>query len=79
MNDQEFPQSVAEEFIEAWNRHDADGIADVFVADADFVNVVGQRWRDRERIRAAHDYGFRKIFGAGHRKREGGVVDLKVR
>nr|WP_255316552.1 SgcJ/EcaC family oxidoreductase [Nesterenkonia sp. Act20] len=49
-------------FADAWNAADADALAALFVEDADFVNVVGLWWNTRERIRAAHDYGFRRIF-----------------
>lgn len=42
---------------------DARAIADLFVEDADFVNVVGLWWRDRDRIEQAHAYGFERIFG----------------
>lgn len=60
------PEKVAVAFIEAWNRHDADALAELFVPDADFVNVVGLWWRDREKIRIAHDYGFQRIFSNSH-------------
>ena len=58
----ERPEDVPERFAQAWNRGDADGIADLFVPDADFVNVVGLWWREREDIRRAHSYGLRVIF-----------------
>lgn len=66
MNEHDRPQKVAVAFIEAWNRHDADAIAELFVSDADFVNVVGLWWRSKERIRTAHDYGFQRIFSNSH-------------
>lgn len=67
MNEQhDLPQHVAVRFIEAWNRYDADAIAALFVSDADFVNVVGLWWRNRERIRTAHAYGFERIFSNSH-------------
>ncbi|MBE1513687.1 SgcJ/EcaC family oxidoreductase [Nesterenkonia halotolerans] len=56
------PEGVAQGFAAAWNAADADALAALFVEDADFVNVVGLWWNNRERIRAAHDYGFRRIF-----------------
>ena len=58
----ERPEDVAAGFARAWNRGDAEGIADLFVPDAGFVNVVGLWWRDRESIHRAHDYGLRVIF-----------------
>lgn len=44
------PMTTAEEipylFKEAWNQYDADGIANLFFEDADFVNVTGKWWDD---------------------------------
>jgi uncharacterized protein (TIGR02246 family) len=57
------PELVARAFVEAWADRDARAIADLFVEDADFVNVVGLWWRDRDRIEQAHAYGFERIFG----------------
>ena len=56
------PERIAEIWVEAWNRRDADRLAELFVEDADFVNVTGLWWHDREAIRRAHDYGLRTIF-----------------
>jgi uncharacterized protein (TIGR02246 family) len=56
------PELVARAFVEAWADRDARAIADLFVEDADFVNVVGLWWRDRDRIEQAHAYGFEHIF-----------------
>lgn len=55
-------EAVARAFFDAWNVQDLDWLADLFVEDADFVNVVGFWWTSRRQIRKAHDYGFRKIF-----------------
>jgi uncharacterized protein (TIGR02246 family) len=49
-------------FAAAWNEGDADGIAALFEADAEFVNVTGLWWHDREAIRKAHAYGLTRIF-----------------
>ncbi|MFF0945062.1 SgcJ/EcaC family oxidoreductase [Kocuria sp. CPCC 205300] len=56
------PAQVADGFAAAWNDADADSVAALFAADADFVNVVGLRWTTREQIRANHAYGFRHMF-----------------
>ena len=56
------PEHIAEIWVEAWNRRDADRLADLFEEDAEFVNVTGLWWHDREAIRRAHDYGLRTIF-----------------
>ena len=47
---------LLERFAAAWNRHDATALARLFVADADFVNVVGIWWRDRCAIEEAHAF-----------------------
>ena len=39
-----------------------DAIAALFDPDAEFVNVVGLWWHDREAIRRAHAYGLTRIF-----------------
>lgn len=59
----EHPEDVATIFTEAWNRRDPDRLAALFEEDADFVNVVGIWWREREAIRQAHAYGLAQIFG----------------
>jgi uncharacterized protein (TIGR02246 family) len=56
------PEEIPARFAEAWNERDADKIAALFDEDADFVNVVGIWWNNREDIRRAHDYGLRVIF-----------------
>ena len=56
------PDEIPFRFAEAWNERDADNIAALFDEDADFVNVVGIWWTNREDIRKAHDYGLRVIF-----------------
>ena len=56
------PADVVRAFAKAWKRRDAEAIADLFVDDADFVNVVGLWWRSRRSIRRAHEYGFEHAF-----------------
>ena len=56
------PESMPHAFASAWNARDADALADLFEADAEFVNVVGLWWHTREAIRAAHAYGLEVIF-----------------
>ncbi|SHJ37084.1 conserved hypothetical protein [Palleronia salina] len=56
------PSEMPRAFAAAWNARDAGALAALFAADADFVNVVGLWWHDREAIRAAHDYGLRGMF-----------------
>lgn len=68
------PEQIAEEFARAWNTADAAALAALFTEEADFVNVVGLWWEDRESIRAAHDYGFRRIFADSHMQVSGTKV-----
>lgn len=56
------PADIALSFANEWNRRDASAIAELFDEDAEFVNVVGLWWHDREAIRKAHAYGLRTIF-----------------
>jgi len=58
----ETPEALPHAFAQAWNTRDADALADLFDADAEFVNVVGLWWHDREAIRRAHAYGLEVLF-----------------
>ncbi len=42
--------AVVQHFVDAWNLHDMDAFASLFPEDADFVNVIGQRWIGPEAI-----------------------------
>jgi uncharacterized protein (TIGR02246 family) len=46
--------AVARAFDAAWNRHDMGALAALFAPDADFVNVVGMWWKNRDEIETAH-------------------------
>jgi uncharacterized protein (TIGR02246 family) len=56
------PEGVAEGFVASWNRMDAVSLAGLFAEDAEFVNVVGLWWHNRQAIYKAHEYGLRVIF-----------------
>lgn len=58
----ETPKGIAEAFVEAWNHRDVQRLAGLFAEDAEFVNVVGLWWHDRQAIYKAHEYGLRVIF-----------------
>ncbi len=60
----EKPEQIGEEFVAAWNRYDAQKLAQLFSENANFVNVTGLWWRNREAIYRAHEYGLRVIFGS---------------
>jgi uncharacterized protein (TIGR02246 family) len=53
---------VIDAFADDWNRHDMPALADLFAADAEFVNVVGIWWRGRAEIQAAHELTHSNIF-----------------
>ena len=59
---QRTPQEIPALFARAWNERDPDALAALFDEDAEFVNVIGERWQDRESIRKAHAYGLERIF-----------------
>ncbi|MEO1051439.1 MAG: SgcJ/EcaC family oxidoreductase [Bacteroidota bacterium] len=56
------PEEIPETFAKAWNDRDSYAIANLFTEKAEFVNVVGLWWHDRESIWKAHDYGLKTIF-----------------
>ena len=56
------PEDVPASFVRAWNAHDPVALASVFDEDAEFVNVTGLCWHDRESIRKAHADGLDRIF-----------------
>ena len=56
------PKEIPSLFVAAWNKRKAEDIAALFTEDADFVNVVGIWWNNKEDIREAHDYGLKHIF-----------------
>lgn len=56
------PQEIPNTFIKAWNLKDAKMLASIFDEDAEFINVTGLWWHDRDSIFKAHDYGLKVIF-----------------
>jgi uncharacterized protein (TIGR02246 family) len=59
---QRTPEDIPALFARAWNDRDPDVLASLFDEDAEFVNVTGLSWHDRESIRKAHAYGLERIF-----------------
>ena len=49
-------------FARAWNDRDPDALASLFDEDAEFVNVTGLCWHDRESIRKAHADRLERVF-----------------
>jgi uncharacterized protein (TIGR02246 family) len=48
------PEHIPALFARAWNERDPDALASLFDHDAEYVNVTGLCWHDRESIRKAH-------------------------
>src|SRR5690349_5901392 len=55
-------EQLAAGFDDSWNRHDMAQFALLFAPDADFVNVVGMWWKNREEIEKAHAYSHSTFF-----------------
>ena len=53
---------VVNAFAATWNRHDMEAFAQLFAADAKFVNVVGLWWKGRAEIRQAHEATHASMF-----------------
>ncbi len=64
MNLAEQPEDIPHLFAKFWNEKDAHALASLFVEDADFVNVVGLWWHNRQDIKKAHHYGLTTFFRA---------------
>ena len=60
------PDDIPHLFAQAWNDYNPDGIANLFLEDADFVNVTGKWWDNKTDIWKAHDFGLRVIFQNSH-------------
>jgi uncharacterized protein (TIGR02246 family) len=45
---------IAEQFVAIWNEHDMARLADIYADDADFVNVIGMRWKGASQIAGMH-------------------------
>ncbi|WP_089319732.1 YybH family protein [Pontibacter ummariensis] len=56
------PERIPQVFIEAWNNRDPEKLASLFDEDAEFINVTGLWWHNRDAIQKAHAYGLRTIF-----------------
>lgn len=56
------PEDFVPAFIAAWMARDGTALAGLFASDADFVNVVGIWWEDRDAIAKAHQYALDSFF-----------------
>ena len=64
MDTPQTPEDIPRLFADAWNSRNAKALAHLFAKDAEFVNVVGLWWHNRDDIERAHDYGLRTFFKA---------------
>ena len=55
-------ERLAAGFTDSWNSHDMGQFAHLFAHDADFVNVAGMWWKNREEIEKAHAYSHSTFF-----------------
>ncbi len=62
MNQIQQPEDMPRLFVANWNNRRADLLAELFEANADFINVVGLWWENRPAIFKAHAYGLQVIF-----------------
>lgn len=60
--DQKAIREVMDQFVAAWNRHDAHAFAAVFAEDADFTNVRGIGASGRAKIEEFHAPIFATMF-----------------
>jgi uncharacterized protein (TIGR02246 family) len=58
MTDHDSIASCIAAFADALNRRDAGALASLFAADAEFVNIFGNRMRGRDGIEAGHRQAF---------------------
>lgn len=56
------PEDIPALFARAWNDRDPGALASLFDEDAEFVNVTGLCWHDRESIRKAHASRLERAF-----------------
>jgi uncharacterized protein (TIGR02246 family) len=57
---QRTPEEIPALFARAWNERDAEALALLFDEDAEFVNVSGLCWHNRDAIRKAHADGLER-------------------
>ena len=56
------PEDFPKAFADAWHSRNGHRIGALFAEDADFVNVTGLWWRNRDAISKAHDYALKSFF-----------------
>jgi uncharacterized protein (TIGR02246 family) len=58
------PEDIPALFARAWNERDPNALASLFDEDAEFVNVAGLCWHDRESIRKAHAHWRERVMSS---------------
>jgi uncharacterized protein (TIGR02246 family) len=66
---------VLDDFIDAWNKHDAKAFSMVFAEDADFTNVGGNSKHGRIEIEKHHEPSFKTKWKDSHQK----IIKSKIR
>ena len=72
------PADLANAFVAAWNDHDADAVAALFLPDGRMTTAFGQLLRGREAVRDGHARAFEGPY-AGARIAEHAVETLRER
>lgn len=59
-------EQTVNNFVDAWNKHDAHAFAMTFTEDADFTNVAGVHAQGRANVESFHAPRFADIFKESH-------------
>ena len=70
------PAAISTAFEAAWNDHDMDSFAQLFHADATFVNRFATYWRGREPIVSGHRAIHETIYSDSRLQMEPPDVDM---
>jgi uncharacterized protein (TIGR02246 family) len=62
--DEDAVRDVAHRYCDAWNKHDMTALAELFDADAQWINIVGMHWRGKAAAVAGHEAYHRTFFRA---------------
>ena len=65
-NDRAAIEHTLENFLHAWNTHDARAFALTFTPDADFTNVIGMHAHGRANVESFHAPVFATVFKHSH-------------
>jgi len=74
-NDEKAIRQLVADFVEAWNKHDAQAFAETFTEDADFTSVRGDSAHGRKAVEDFHAPMFATRFKNTHQT----AVDIQIR